>query len=136
MAQLISNQALSGVTGYSESTLAATFTGPFASGQALTCVVRQIGKLVNIEVPAALASPAAAATAIAATIVPAAQRPTASIFCPVIITSNALILPAAGRCEVDTSGNIKISADLLGTLAWLAVGNNGWNRFSISYSLA
>lgn len=113
-----------------------TFTGPFASGQVVAVVLKQIGKLIILEVPGVAAAPAASATATATAAIPAAYRPSASVYGPVIITSNAVILPAPGRYEVDTSGNIKISADLLGTLAWLNIGNNGWSRFTVSWTIA
>lgn len=115
---------------------AVTFTGPFAAGQAVSIVLKQIGKTMVLEVPGTSASPAVAATATASGAIPAAFRPSASVYATVIVTSNAAILAAPGKCEIDTSGNIKISADLLGTLNWLAVGNNGWARFSISWTIA
>lgn len=113
-----------------------TFTGPFGSGQALTVLVSQIGNQVTIEVPGVAAAPAIASVAVGGTAVAAAFRPQALISVPITVVNNVVRLPAAGKAEITTAGVINVYLDLLGTAAWLAVGNNGWDRFSISYIIA
>lgn len=113
-----------------------TFTGPFASGQNVAVTLKQIGKLVIMEVAGISAAGAAVSASTVTGLIPAALRPAAQVFGPVIITSNSVILPAAGRCSVNTSGDVTINADLLGTLAWSAIGNNGWSRFSLSWTIS
>ena len=113
-----------------------TFTGPFATGQAVALILKQIGKLIIMEVPGISASPAVDSAATASGVIPTALRPLAQIFGTVLIVSNVAILAAPGRCSVGTNGDVVINADLLGTLNWLGVGNNGWSRFSLCWTIS
>lgn len=132
----IQNRQYPQLTTYSEAVYAATFTGPFAAGQTVNVILKQLGNLVTLEVPAISAAAAAASVATSGVLIPAGLRPQSTIYTHVTNKNNALLLNVPGKAEVTAAGVINIYLDLLTTGAWLAIGANGWDRFSVTYSIA
>lgn len=115
---------------------AATFTGPFSAGQAVTVLISKVGNIVSVTIPAIAATSAASATATAGVVIPLGLRPTATIYSSIPVQSNSLLLPADGKVEILVNGTINIYLDLLGTAAWSALGNNGWQSVSVLYPVS
>jgi hypothetical protein len=113
-----------------------SWTGPFSSLQASTLMIRQLGRLVMLELPGITATGGnAIATATAYGAIPVGLRPLGQIYLPVPIMSNSVYLAANGKVSVDTSGNVVINPDMLGSGLWSALGNAGWQRHCMHWIL-
>lgn len=121
---------------FSSGSFTPNFTGPFAVGQDVIILYRQLDKLITLEIAAISAAPAASSVATSgAAAIPLALRPTATINGMVSIRANAVVPNQPGRCELLADGTINIYADIVGTGLFSAIGNNGWLRFSLSYCI-
>lgn len=129
VSSVVQVSALSPVSG----SISPTFTGPFASGQAVTITYRSINGIVVLEFAAIAAAAAALANATATAAVPAALRPLATVTAYPAVVSNSVTLNQIGLCEIATTGTINIYADPLKTGLFSAIGNNGWLRFVAQY---
>lgn len=129
--------AATGLSDYVESTLTAAFTGPFLAGQNVSIKHRKIGNMVMLDI-AGVSSASAVGTIATATsdaIIPAASRPSASVYFPIVILNNSLKLNQIGKVEILSTGVVKVWVDPLETGLFLATGNNGWFRTTVSYAL-
>lgn len=115
---------------------AMTFTGPFATGQALTVLSHLTGKLVTVEIPSLAAAGAAVAGAASDTALPVGMRPQATVTGTVSIVSNSVNIPAAGKISIATTGVITIYCSILQSTTFSAIGNNGWDRITVSFLTA
>lgn len=115
----------------------ATFTGPFSSGQAITVFYSVFNNTVILDIPAvnASASVSGVASATASGVVPSSIRPISTTFAMAQIQANAFIINQPGTVQISSDGNIKITADIVGTGVFSILGNNGWRRTSVSYTL-
>lgn len=124
---------------YTEQSLTAVFTGPFASAQNVSIILRKLNKLVFMEIAGVSSAPdvnSGVVSALSDAIIPAGYRPQASIFCPIPVIANNVLLNVLGKIEVKTDGVITIYKDSLITGVFSIVAANGWQRTSLSWSLA
>ena len=116
-----------------ETTFSATFDN---SVGALNVVVRKIGKLVTLEVPAGTTADGGGVTNIAsgATDVPAAYRPAADITFPAVIVDNSVKI--MGKLIITSAGRMHFYADVVGTGVFDDNLTAGWDRTAVTYTLA
>jgi len=79
--------------------------GPWMTQQTATFVVKQLGNLVDLQVPAITATTNATAGVISfAGLLPVAMRPRRTLFIPVIMQNNGNF--ASGYCGISTAGDV------------------------------
>lgn len=111
---------------YVEATFSATMSGGIG---AKTVVVRKLGKMISLEIPAGSASAINATIASGATDVPVAYRPAVDTTVAIVVTNNGTRV--IGQAVISAAGQITIS--VLGA-AFNATGTSGYDRCALIYS--
>lgn len=114
-----------------------TFSGPFTTPQACTVNYFLVGNQVTLDFSATsgAASASGQASATSSAGIPSLLRPPTSIPNIIQIVSNSLILDQVGACSIASNGVVTITNDLVGSVLWAILGNNGWKRFTTTYLL-
>lgn len=136
----MSKMASSGsISDYEVGTVTATFTGPFSSGQGATVTYVKVQNTVTLSVPQVLAAAAVGTVASAPSnaALPASLRPAAAVVIPVVSTlNNSAKSNTVGKVKIGTDGVITIYKDSLETGTYGTTGSNGWEGFTVSYTVA
>lgn len=120
------------------SKISPTFTGPFQTSQVVSATVLQVNNLVTITVEGVSAAQpvGTTTTATASGAIPSGLRPVTSSFASVSIINNGLFSNVPGKAEFAPNGDIIVYVNNLQAGLFSILGQNGWQKFSVTYSIA